>query len=115
MNRKMLIAIAIVELLLVGTLVAIGSGKSDYMDTTNEATDDNCVGDCDNCDGQCKGSEECTSQGKGICDGTGLCSQNRQMTKNCNSECDGSGSCSQNTIRIRSCNSGSGCSGSCLN
>jgi len=95
MNRKMLIALAIVELLLMGSLVAIGSGKSDDMYTTSEALDDNCTGDCDNCDGQCKVSQECNSQGNGICDGT--CS------------------CSQNTLRIRSCNSGSGCSGSCIN
>lgn len=115
MNRKMLIALAIIELLLMGSLVAIGSGKSDDMDTTSKAIDHNCIGACDNCDGQCKVSEECNSQGNGICDGTGSCSQNRQITNNCNSECDGSGSCSQNTLRIRNCNSVSECSGSCIN
>ena len=111
----MLFTLAIIELLLVGSLVAIGSDKSDYIDSTSKIADDNCMGDCDNCDGQCKGSEECSSQVNGICNGTGSCSQNRQMTKNCISDCDDSGSCSQNTIRIRNCNSGSGCSGSCLN
>jgi len=105
MNRKLLIGFLIVGLLLIGSLIGIGSGNTNYTDKTSEAIDETCSGDCNNCDAQCEGPENC--------DESGTCSQNKEITKNCNSDGSCSGTCSQNTKRIRNCNSGSGCSGSC--
>ena len=92
MNRKMLITLAIIEILLIGSLIAIGSGNTNYTNTKAEVIDKECSGDCNNCDGQCTNSEECNSQKNDKCIGTDSCAQNRQMNKNCHSDCIGSGS-----------------------
>jgi hypothetical protein len=115
MNRKMLVSLTVIELLLVGSLIVIGSGRPNYIDTSSEGVDNTCLEVCNNCDSLCEETENCKLETNEKCDESGSCAQNMQMAKNCNSDCNGSGSCSQNEQRTRRCNSGSSCSGKCIN
>jgi len=114
MNKRIVIAFAIVQILLIGSLLAIASSNNEQRARENEI-DEICTGDCNNCDEECDRIGFCNSQGKQNCDGTGTCSQMNQRNTNCNSICDGTGTCTQNTQQGRNCNPKSSCSGICNN
>ncbi len=111
MDKKKPIGFAIVLVLLVGSLIVIGSGNTNESVNSDEEiiANENCLGSCGDCDGQC------TGQGNGICDGSGTCSQKRQMNNNCNVDCEGTGLRAQYQHKVRSCISSSGCLDMCNN
>jgi len=114
MNKKMLITFAIVQLFLIGSLLAIASSDNESI-TTDEEINDTCTGNCDNCDRQCDGIGDCKSQGNSNCDWTENCIQKMETKNNCESECESSKTCPKNTQQSRNCRSGSICPGSCNN
>ena len=112
MNKKMILILAILQIILIGSLIAIVSGNNEE-DITDEITDDICTGNCSYCNGACDDRAFCNTQANQNCDGTGTCIQNNKQNTNCNTICDGSGTCRQNTQQGRNCFSKSSCSGTC--
>ena len=109
----MLIAFALVQVVLIGSLFALASDNDQVVIPDDEIID-TCTGDCANCT-DCTGDGDCQGKGNLNCDGTGSCNHNQIRNTNCNTVCDGSGSYKQNTQQIRGCGTSSSCSGSCNN
>jgi hypothetical protein len=113
MNKKMIIAVAIIQVILIGSLLAIAS-DNDQNNFNNYEVNDSCPAACGDCDGTCDGTGYCNFEGGVNCDGTGICSENQQQIKSCDSACDGSGSGGQARLS-RNCYRESSCSGICNN
>jgi hypothetical protein len=88
MKKEIMIIIAIILILIIGSFVGMVSSTA-----TEEELNDSCLDDCDDCDSKCNDSNNCNSQGDNFCDGKDSCTQNKQRQGNCKLNSDCSGSC----------------------
>ena len=113
MNKKILAVIIAAQLLLIGSIIVIGSDNAKEMNNLNDEIKDVCQNNNGDCLRQGNGCGYGKSTEKQNCDGSGLCAQECLRNSNCDNECDGPRSNSQNTQQICKCDSQSRCSDCC--
>lgn len=111
MNKNLLIAFAITQILLVGSLVVIGSGNT--QTSAYDGIDDVCINKCDTCEKECNEYNACNTQCNEDYDGSSSCLQQQNMIKKGDKQCGGSGGYIQRNQQI--CSRQSSCTSLCQN
>jgi len=115
MDKKILSAFIIIQVLLIGSIMVFASGnnQTDTLENLSEScTGDctECTGNCGDCVGECKEQGTCNQDCSSSCQKESSCIGTCQSNQRSYSGCSGSGACKQSTNQIQTCNTASTCS-----